>query len=236
MIAASGPLTLSLAIVVMRSGRPSALAKASRLRGCLRNRQARCRSYPTQHYLKRAASRATLCPMQQRFWRLLRSRSRLFRSFRQKFGADLFGMLAERRHRAVAGLRACHNGAGAGIADRAGGRVEIDAPQMRMARQQSTITDARKSDVGLLPALPSAARHRSARTRAPTCASVSERLLDPRAVGGEARVAAERGIAQHLVRQHPPFAIVLDRDQDVGAVPAGKRRRARSPHARARCA
>ena len=37
-------------------------------------------------------------------------------------------------------------------------------------------------------------------------------------IGGEFRIGAERGIAQHLLGQHPPFAVVLDRDQDVGAV------------------
>ena len=37
-------------------------------------------------------------------------------------------------------------------------------------------------------------------------------------VGGELRIGGERLVAQNLLRQHAPFAVALDRDQDVGAV------------------
>ncbi len=37
--------------------------------------------------------------------------------------------------------------------------------------------------------------------------------------GREPRIGGERRVAHHVLRQNAPLAIVLDRDQDVGAVP-----------------
>ena len=37
-------------------------------------------------------------------------------------------------------------------------------------------------------------------------------------IGGETLIGAERGVAQYLIGEHAPFAVVLDRDQNVGAV------------------
>ena len=42
-------------------------------------------------------------------------------------------------------------------------------------------------------------------------------------IGGEIGIGGERGIAQDFFRQHAPFAVALDRDQDVDAVAALER-------------
>ena len=42
--------------------------------------------------------------------------------------------------------------------------------------------------------------------------------LHPLDVGGEIRIGGERLVAHHLLGQHAPLAVALDRDQNVGAV------------------
>src|SRR5262249_46980995 len=42
-------------------------------------------------------------------------------------------------------------------------------------------------------------------------------------VGGEGRIGGKRRIVKHLFRQHPPVAIVLDADEDIGAIAALER-------------
>ena len=42
--------------------------------------------------------------------------------------------------------------------------------------------------------------------------------LDPLDIGGEVGIGGQRRVRQHVLRQHPPFAVALDRDQDVDAV------------------
>ena len=42
--------------------------------------------------------------------------------------------------------------------------------------------------------------------------------LDARDIGGEGGIGGERAVAEHLRGQHAPFAVALDRDQNVGAV------------------
>ena len=42
--------------------------------------------------------------------------------------------------------------------------------------------------------------------------------LDAFDIGGEIRIGGERGIVQDLFRQHAPFAVALDRNQNVDAV------------------
>ena len=42
--------------------------------------------------------------------------------------------------------------------------------------------------------------------------------LHPFDVGGEIRIGCERLIAQHLLGQFPPFAVALDRNENVGTI------------------
>ena len=42
--------------------------------------------------------------------------------------------------------------------------------------------------------------------------------LHPLDVGGEIRIGGERLVAHHLLGQHAPLAVALDRNQNVGAV------------------
>ncbi len=88
---------------------------------------------------------------------------------------------------------------------------------MRMRGEQRRIVDAGKGDIGsgqLLHQRLDVVPGEHGGDRAVGLAA----MLEPRRHGGEFLVGAERGIAQYHVCQHAPFAVVLDRDQDVGAV------------------
>jgi hypothetical protein len=85
---------------------------------------------------------------------------------------------------------------------------------MRMLRQELPVVDARKGDIGgfelfyqfgdIVPGK--------------TCGNFRVGLppvLDALRIGCKFRVFAERRLAQYLLRQHLPLAIVLDRNQNV---------------------
>ena len=100
---------------------------------------------------------------------------------------------------------------------RAARGIDGDASQVGMRRQQGGIVDTSKSDVR---------RRQLCHQRLDILRT--EHLGDLGVGGGTVGVAlrigrepfvdAERGIAQHLVGQRTPFAVVLDRDQNVGAI------------------
>ena len=101
-------------------------------------------------------------------------------------------------------------------------RADRDAAQMRMVSKLGRRIDPRKGDVGggeLLRDLRGVERGEfggdfSVSLGAP---------FHPLHVGGEGRIGGERRIVEHLLRQHAPFAIVLDADENVDTVAALER-------------
>ena len=151
-----------------------------------------------------------------------------------------FGMRAERRNRPVAARLADARRRRRRHAHRPARRADADAPQMRMRAQQSGIVDAGEGDVGGFEFF----HQRRGVVRGEHRGDLGVGFVamrQPLRHGGEFWIAAERSVPQHLVRQHAPFAIVLDGDQDVGAVaglecPVGRDGRMREPDALERIA
>ena len=137
-----------------------------------------------------------------------------------EFLPDHLRVLAERRHRAVErGSCPARCAAGAG---RLTGPLGASTVMRRrcgcFASSAESLTRAKAMSAAASFSISGSTSSR-AKTAA-TAPSVSRAVLDALGIGGEFRVGAERGVAQHLLRQHAPFAVVLDRDQDVGAVAA----------------
>ena len=139
------------------------------------------------------------------------------RGARHELGADRIAVLAQRRHRAVAPGRAVAARGRGGIRHRAHGRRDLDAAQLRMRRQRGGVVDAGKGDVGLRKLPRERVGGGGAEHRLHLRVGVGA-ALDPRDVGGKRRIGGERRVAEHLRGQHAPFAVALDRDENVDAV------------------
>ena len=88
---------------------------------------------------------------------------------------------------------------------------------MRMARKPGHIVDASEGDIGGGELLRQHRGVERARHRGDLVIGLGA-ALDAGAVGGESGIGGERGIAQDFFREHPPFAVVLHADEDIGAV------------------
>ncbi len=134
-----------------------------------------------------------------------------------EFLAHLVGVLAERRDAAVSS-RLIADRRGRRIRHRSTRRLDFDAPQMRVRDQSRHVVDASERDVGGFQlSRQRRAIHRGERRRdlaigfGPDFHAVRDR--------GKARIGGECRVAHHVFRQDAPLAVVLDRNQDVGAVP-----------------
>ena len=128
-------------------------------------------------------------------------------------------MLAQRRDRAVARSSPARIGAGAGI--ETGPLGEPTVMRRRCGCFASSAVSLTRAKA--MSAAASFAS-RSATSIAPKAActrpSVSARRFTRSTLVAKFGIGGERRVAHDLVRQHAPFAVVLDRDQDVGAVAA----------------
>ena len=137
-----------------------------------------------------------------------------------ELGADLFGVLADRRHIAQPiGLARIRSGKGRDR-DLALGRGEAHAPDLRVLRQIADRahpgpSDLRRVEAGgqCLEAL-----------RAKTVGDDLVGLVPPRVarlVGGEVRILVEARPVEHALAEPRELAVVLDRDQERHLVGAG---------------
>jgi hypothetical protein len=127
-------------------------------------------------------------------------------------------MLAELGHCAVAVLRAVVARRWRRIRHRARGRSDINPPQVRVARKQSSVIHARKCDFGGGKPLGQCRLLTSSERRGDPRVGVLPSLY-PFHVGCEILIRCKRMVAQNLLGQDPPFPITLDGDQNVGTVP-----------------
>src|SRR5579883_1685693 len=114
------------------------------------------------------------------------------------------------------------------------------APQMRMAREIGDIVEIAEGDIRGFETL-------SQRRAALACEDLGDDRIENGAVGdaalivGKARIAGERLVTEDHLAEAQPFALVLDRDDDLLAVGRGKGAIGRDrgmlqPHARRRLA
>ena len=219
----------------MRSGRPPAPAKASRLVVPPISASRMSVISPTQHYLKRAAT-----------GRESAQRPTILTA--NAFPLTIFPVIsAGIRHefsRCARRAPAPRHSAVPRPPQSAPAPASLTGPEgaSNVMRRRCGCRDSNSQSLTLAKAMSAASSFcisgstsRRANTAA-TLPSVCGAVGDARGIGGEFRIAAERGIAQNLFGQNFPFAIILDRNQNVGAVLApehavGRDRRMREPDA-----
>src|SRR5262249_33465926 len=140
----------------------------------------------------------------------------------QKLRTYFLRMFADGGHRAVAARRTVVAPRRRRIRYRPARRADSDAAQMRVVRQVRGAIDACKGDIGggeLFFQRIGVKPGEGARDLALGFGAAFD-ALD---IGGEARIGCERGVAEDFVGEHAPFAVALNRYENVDPVAAAKR-------------
>src|SRR6202171_3484414 len=137
---------------------------------------------------------------------------------RHEFFAHFHRMLANCGHRAIA-PRGAALLRRRRIGHRSAWRADGDAAQMRMTGELGRRVDAGKGDVGGSEFLLQRVGIECAEHGGYLAVGLGT-AFDALDIGGEIWIGGERGIAENFFRQHAPFAVALDRDENVEAVAA----------------